>query len=293
VVALIGVSIIVFMLARITGDPTALLVPYEATQEDVDSLRAMLGLDKPLYVQYWKFISMIAQGDFGVSLKWNRPCLSLFLERFPATLLLASAAMVWSLIIGILIGIRSAVKVGGWFDNFGRTFALLGQGLPHFWLGLMLILLFAVKLRWLPSSGFGSFQHLIMPSFTLGWFLAASLTRLTRSTMLDVLDTNYITMARVKGVPEKAVITKHAFKNAMIPVVTMAAMNFVIMLNGTVMTETVFNWPGVGRLIVDAILARDYMVVQACVLIASILFVLINLLIDILYAYIDPRIRYE
>lgn len=289
---IIGVSIIVFALTHISGDPVALMLPPEATQVEIDAMRTALGFDKPLYVQYWIFISRAAQGDFGESVRWQRPSMEIFLERFPATLLLGSASMIWALTVGLTVGILSAVYVGRWFDNFGKIIALMGQALPVFWLGLMLMLLFSVKLRWLPTSGTGGLKYLVLPSLTLGAVFAAAITRLTRSAMLDVLDSEYIKMARTLGIPETIVVAKQAFKNAMIPVLTMAALNFIVLINGTVITETIFNWPGIGRLIVDAIFARDYPVVQTVLLIASSLFVFTNLLVDILYAYIDPRIRY-
>lgn len=293
IVCIIAVSIIVFMLSRLSGDPLTLMLPPEATVQDREALRQQLGLDKPLYTQYWRFISGAARGDLGESLRWKQPIMGMFLERFPNTLQLAVAAMAWALLIGITFGILSAVKVGTWFDNFGKIFALSGQAVPGFWLGLMLILLFAVKLRWLPSCGMGGLQYLVLPSLTLGAFYAAALLRLTRSAMLDVLDSDYIKMARIKGMPEILVILKHAFKNASLPVLTMLALNFVVLLNGTFIIETIFFWPGVGKLVVDAIYQRDFPVIQACALIASILFVFANLVVDILYAYLDPRIRYQ
>lgn len=293
VIYLIGLSIIVFMLARLSGDPLTLMMPPEAKKEDWDLMRKQLGLDKPVYVQYWKFISGAARGDFGQSIRWNRPTLEVFLEYFPNTLLLGSAAMALSLLIGIPFGIISAVRVGTWVDNFGKIFALMGQSLPVFWLGIMLILVFAVQLRVLPTSGIGSWKQLIMPAFTLGWYFTAAQARLTRSAMLDVLDSEYIKMARIKGVPESLVILKHALKNALLPVITMAALNFVVLLNGTVITESIFAWPGVGRLVVQAIFSRDYPVVQTCVFIAGSLFIFTNLAVDLLYAYLDPRIRYH
>jgi peptide/nickel transport system permease protein len=289
----LGVSIFVFALIHVSGDPVALMLPPEATQKQIDAMRSSLGFDKPLYVQYWIFISGALQGDFGKSVRWQRPCMELFLERFPNTLLLGTASMIWALLIGLSVGILSAVNVGRWFDNFGKIIALLGQALPVFWLGLMLMLLFSVKLRWLPTSGTGGLQYLVLPSLTLGALFAAAITRLTRSTMLDVLDSEYIKMARIVGVRGSTVVIKQAFKNAMIPVLTMAALNFIVLINGTVITETIFTWPGVGRLIVQAIFARDYPVVQTILLIASSLFVFTNLVVDILYAYIDPRIRYQ
>jgi peptide/nickel transport system permease protein len=293
VICLFGISIIVFLLSHLSGDPALLMAPPEAKPEDIEQIRVTLGLNKPLYVQFWLFISKAVQGDFGNSIRWGKPCLELWLMRFPNTLLLGGASMLFTLVVGLPTGIFSAVKAGRWFDNFGKAFALAGQSLPVFWVGLMLMLIFAVTLRWLPTSGMGSWQHLLMPTFTLGWYFTAAITRLSRSAMLDVLDSEYIKMARIKGLPEYVVILKHGFKNAMIPIITLAALNIVTLLNGTVITEMVFNWPGIGRLIVDSIFARDYPMVQTCVLIASALFIFINLFVDILYAYIDPRIKYH
>jgi len=206
---------------------------------------------------------------------------------------LGAASMVFALFFGIPVGVLSAVKVGRWFDTFGKVFALLGQALPVFWLGIMLMTFLSVYLKLLPTSGIGGLKHLVMPAITLGWYFTASLVRVSRSAMLDVLDTEYIKMARLKGVAERWVIMKHALKNAMIPIATLGAINFVILLNGTVITETVFNYPGVGKLVVDAIFKRDFPVVQTCVLISSCLFIFTNLFIDIFYSYVDPRIKYE
>jgi len=293
VICLLGISIIIFMLSHLSGDPALLMSPPEATPEDIEQLRVTLGLNRPLHVQYWVFISNALQGDLGESIRWGKPCLEVWLSRFPNTLLLGGAAMLFTIIVGLPTGIISAVKLGSWFDKFGKVFALMGQSLPVFWVGLMLILFFSVILGWLPTSRMGSWQHLLMPAFTLGWYFTASLARLSRSAMLDVLDSEYIKMARIKGVPESLVIAKHALRNALVPIVTLAALNLITLLNGTVITETVFNWPGIGRLIVDSIFARDYPLVQTCVLIASALFIFTNLFVDILYAYIDPRIRYQ
>ena len=292
-ICIIGVSIIVFSLTRITGDPVALMVPPEATQEDIEDMRKILGLDKPIYVQYGRFVADAIKGDFGQSIRWSIPCWDLFKERFPNTLQLGLASMIIAVFLGIPVGIVSAVKVGKWFDKFGKILALLGQALPVFWLGIILMLVFAVWLRLLPTSGMGGFANLIMPSFTLGWFFTAALARLTRSAMLDVLDMEYIKMARVLGISENKVVWKQALKNAFIPILTLGALNFIILLNGTVITETVFNWPGVGRLVVDAIFQRDFPVVQMCLLISSSLFIFTNLFVDVLYAYVDPRIRYD
>lgn len=217
----------------------------------------------------------------------------MFWDRFPNTLKLAVASMAFALLFGLPIGIYSAVRVGGPFDNFGKAFALMGQALPGFWVGIILIIFFSTHLRWLPTSGMGSWKHYLMPAFTLGWYTMAALTRLSRSAMLDVLDSEYIKMARIKGVSEFWVYMKHAFKNASAPVVTMSALQFVTLMNGTMIIETVFNWPGLGRLVVESIFGRDYPVVQMCVLISSAFFVFTNLLVDIVYAYLDPRIRYQ
>ncbi|MBW2053258.1 MAG: ABC transporter permease [Deltaproteobacteria bacterium] len=292
-ITVIGISMIVFLLTHLSGDPVALMAPQSATKEDLEQIRKDRGLDKPIYVQYWKYVSKAVQGDFGESLRWNMPAIDMFLARFPNTIKLATVAMTFALLFGIPTGILSAVKVGGKFDNIGKIFALMGQALPGFWVGIMLMLFFSATLKILPTSGMGSWKHYIMPAFTLGWYTTAALTRLSRSAMLDVLDAEYIKMARIKGVSELLVILKHAFKNASAPVVTLSALQFVVLLNGTMIIETIFTWPGIGRLIVDAIFARDYPVVQMCVMISSSLFVLTNLLVDILYAYLDPRIRYQ
>ncbi|MBW1705956.1 MAG: ABC transporter permease [Deltaproteobacteria bacterium] len=287
------ITIVIFMLTRLSGDPALLMVGPEASDSDIAAIRVSLGLDKPLYVQYWSYISNILRGDFGRSLRWGVPTLVLFGERFVNTLKLGAASMVFALFFGIPVGVLSAVKVGRWFDTFGKVFALLGQALPVFWLGIMLMTFLSVYLKLLPTSGIGGLKHLVMPAITLGWYFTASLVRVSRSAMLDVLDTEYIKMARLKGVAERWVIMKHALKNAMIPIATLGAINFVILLNGTVITETVFNYPGVGKLVVDAIFKRDFPVVQTCVLISSCLFIFTNLFIDIFYSYVDPRIKYE
>jgi ABC-type dipeptide/oligopeptide/nickel transport system permease component len=293
IVSLVAVTIIVFMLVHLSGDPAVLMAPPDATQGDLQKMREAMGLTKPLYIQYGVFLANIVKGKFGSSFKWDKPCLEIWFERFPNTLVLAVTAMAFTLFIGLPVGILSAVKVEGWFDRFGKIFALLGQSLPVFWVGLMLMLIFSVTLGWLPTSGRGGIRHLVMPAVTLGWYFTAAICRLTRSSMLDVLDHDYIKMARIKGVSKYGVVLKHAFKNASIPILTLGTLNFILMLNGTVITETVFNWPGIGRLVVEAIFSRDFPLVQACVLIGSFFFIFANLLVDVLYAYIDPRIVYE
>jgi peptide/nickel transport system permease protein len=244
-------------------------------------------------VQYVTFVTDLLRGDFGKSFYYRMPVLELYLSRLPNSLLLAACAMLFSLFIGIPSGILAAVRLGGWWDRVGKIFALLGQSLPSFWVGLMLILFFSVHLGWLPSSGSGTIWHVLMPAFALGWLFAAAHMRLTRSSMLEVLGSEYVKLARLKGLPEAMVIAKHAFKNALIPVLTLAGINLVIMVNTTVVVETVFAWPGVGRLLYEGIAFRDFPVVQATVVLCGAMIVTVNLIVDVLYAVIDPRIRYE
>jgi ABC-type dipeptide/oligopeptide/nickel transport system permease component len=293
IITIIGISMIVFFLTHLTGDPVALMAPQSATLQDLEKIRKDYGFDQPIYIQYWKYISGAVRGDFGNSIRGNMPAIEMFWDRFPNTLKLAVASMGFALVFGIPTGIFSSVRVGGKFDSFGKIFALMGQALPGFWVGIILIIIFSTKVRWLPTSGMGSWQNYLMPAFTMGWYTMAALARLSRSAMLDVLDTEYIKMARIKGVSEFWVFLKHAFKNAAAPVITMSALQFVNLMNGTMIIETVFNWPGLGRLIVESIFGRDYPVVQMCVLISSSFFVFANLIVDILYAYLDPRIRYQ
>lgn len=286
-------SLTIFLFVRMTGDPTLLLVEPGASKEDIEAIRERFGLDRPLWVQYGYFLGSLLQGDFGQSFYYRTPVLDLYLTRLPNSLLLAFAAMVFSLVVGIPAGILAAVRVGGFFDRAGKVFVLLGLSLPAFWVGLVLILFFSVFLEWLPSSGSGTVWHLLMPAFALGWFFAAAHMRMTRSSMLEVMGSEYIKLARLKGLPESRVIAKHAFKNALIPVLTLAGINLVIMINVAVVVETVFAWPGIGRLLYEGITFRDFPIVQAVVLIGGAMIVAVNLFIDILYGIIDPRIRLE
>lgn len=291
-VSLVLLSITIFCLVRITGDPAILMAEPGAKEEDLQAIRREFGLDRSYVVQYLVFVKNIARGDFGKSIYYRIPVFELYLQRLPASLLLASVAMAISLIIGIPVGIFSAVRVNTWFDSFGKIFAVLGLSLPSFWVGLMLILTISVYLNWLPSSGSGSVKHLIMPAFSLGWVFAAAHMRLARSAMLDVLGSEYIKLARIKGLSERLVIAKHAFKNAVIPVLTLAGINLVLMVNVAVVVESVFAWPGIGRLLFEGISFRDFPVVQVTVLMGGVMIVGVNLIVDVLYAYIDPRIRY-
>ena len=292
-ISLFLLSLTIFLLMRVTGDPAVLLAEPGASQADLDAIRAQFGLDQPLYVQYVSFITHLVRGDFGQSFYYRTDVFELYMSRLPASLLLAAAAMTFSLVVGIPTGIIAAVRVNQWWDSIGKVFALLGLSMPSFWVGLVMILFFSVYLGWLPSSGSGTALHLIMPAIALGWVFAASHMRLTRSSMLEVLGSEYVKLARLKGLPEALVISKHAFKNALIPVLTLAGINLVIMVNVAVVVETVFAWPGVGRLLYEGIAFRDFPVVQATVLLGGVMIVVVNLLVDILYAVIDPRIRYE
>lgn len=301
VATIIVVSMVVFLLTRVSGDPADLLItdPY-ATEEDLALFRRLTGLDRPLWEQYVKFLWNAVRGDLGTSIRWGEPVVSLVWDRFPKTMQLAVAALAIAFVVGLPIGALSALRPNSFLDNVGKIVALAGQSIPSFWLGIMLILLLAVKLGLLPTSGRGEglmspggWKYLIMPAFTLSSFSMAAIMRLTRSGMLDVLDSEYIKMVRLKGASQLVLVWKHAFKNALIPVLTVASLQLLNLLNGSVVIESVFGWPGMGSLAVLAVFGRDYTVVQFIVLVSSVMFVSVNLLVDILYAYIDPRIRYD
>jgi peptide/nickel transport system permease protein len=291
ILSLFLLSVTIFFFVRVTGDPAVLLVEPGASQADIAAIHKQFGLDRPLVVQYWLFITSLLQGDLGKSFYYQTPVMSLYLDRLPNSLLLAFVAMGLSLLIGIPAGIMASVQVGRFWDGFGKLFTLLGLSLPSFLVGLILILVFSVYLGWLPSSGAGTPLHLIMPAFALGWYFAASHMRLTRSSMLEVLGSEYIKLARLKGLPQFMVIAKHAFKNALIPVLTLAGINLVVMVNVAVVVETVFAWPGIGRLLYEGVTFRDFPIVQGVVILGGAMIVMVNLLVDILYAVIDPRIR--
>jgi peptide/nickel transport system permease protein len=286
-------SLTIFFFVRVTGDPAALLVEPGASPEDIAAIHHQFGLDRPLWIQYAIFMQQLLQGDLGKSFYYQTSVMQLYLSRLPNSLILAFVAMGFSLLIGIPSGILAAVRVGGFWDSIGKTFSLLGLSLPSFWVGLVMILFFSVYLGWLPSSGSGTPWHLVMPAFALGWYFAAAHMRLTRSSMLDVMGSEYIKLARIKGLPEALVIGKHAFKNALIPVLTLAGVNLVVMVNVAVVVETVFAWPGIGRLLFEGISFRDFPVVQGVVILGGAMIVMVNFMVDILYAVIDPRIRLE
>lgn len=291
VVTLFILSITIFTVVRMTGDPALLLAEPGARPEDLQRMREQWGLDRPWPVQYMSFMHNVFRGELGKSFNYRLPVSELYFQRLPNSLQLALVATLISVLIGVPAGLLSAVKVNGFWDNIGKILALMGLSIPGFWLGLVLILVFAVWLKWLPTSGQGGWQHLVMPSIALGWYFAASLLRLTRSSMLEVMRSEYIKLARLKGLPETVVLALHAFKNALIPVFTLAGVNLVIMVNAAVIVEVIFAWPGIGRLLYEGIFQRDFPLVQGVVVMAGFMIVGVNLIVDILYAYIDPRIR--
>jgi len=292
VYVIIGISVISFFFIHLSGDPVMLMLPADASNQEIEDLRQQLGFNDPIYVQYLRFAWQALRGEFGQSLYYKVPAMQLILERLPASLELAVAAMLIALVVAVPIGIISAMRRGSLLDMGSMLGALFGLSMPHFWLGIMMIMIFSVKLGWLPTSGRGTLAHLIMPSVALGLSLMAMFARLTRSVMLEVLSLDYIRTARSKGLKEWIVVAKHAFKNALIPLVTVAGMQFGFLLGGTVIIETVFAWPGVGRLVVQAIFNRDYPLVQAVVLVLAVIFVAVNFIVDMLYMYLDPQISY-
>ena len=285
-------SIFVFAMAHKTGDPRTVFLTTYTSQEQWDAWGERWGLDRPLIVQYSIWLGRAARGDLGESLRALRPVKTVIIERIPATLQLAASAAFFSVIIGVPLGVLSAVKRGSLLDYAGRTLALFGQALPPFWLGIMLILLFAVRIDWLPTSGRGGITHYILPSITLGWLTASGLLRIVRSSMLEVLDSEYIKLARAKGVSNRSVIWKHAFRNALLAPLTYAGLLLAAFITGAVVTETVFGWPGLGRLAVQSVNNNDFPTMTGIVLLFTVSYLGMNLLVDIAYAYIDPRIRY-
>jgi peptide/nickel transport system permease protein len=301
---LLGVSVIIFMVLHLApGDPAEIMLGSQATHADLERLRAELGLTEPLYVQYVHWLGLVARGDLGRSIWMKRPVLAEVLGRFKATLVLTGAALVLSTAGGLALGILSAVRPNSLLDRLSAVASLFGASMPVFWLGIVLMVIFALWLGWLPASGMfapyggGDLKdllvHLALPAFTLAAASVTIIARLTRSTMLETLGQDYIRTARAKGVVERAVVLRHGLKNALIPIVTVVGLQAGYLLGGAVLTETVFAWPGVGTLMVQGILARDFPLVQGCVLVVALSFVVINLVVDLLYAWLDPRIRYE
>jgi peptide/nickel transport system permease protein len=289
---MLGITIVAFVLVRLTGDPAAIILPPEASQETVDAFRREFGLDQPLYIQYARFVGDALRGDFGRSIRYKEPVGLLFLERIPATLELALSSMALALLVGIPVGILSAVRRNTWLDSGARFLALFGQAVPNFYMGLMLIMIVAVQWRMLPTGGRGSPDQLILPAVTLSAALMALATRFTRGAVLDVMRQDYVRTGRAKGLGENLVLRRHVLRNALIPLVTIIGLQVGSAFSGAVVTETVFSWPGIGRLMVQAINTRDFPIVQATVMIVSVIFVTVNLLVDLTYAWLDPRIKY-
>ncbi|WHY85978.1 ABC transporter permease [Neobacillus novalis] len=290
---LLGVATVAFFIARLTGDPVAIMLPPDATVEQMNHLRAQLGMDKPLVVQYGMFIWDLVHFNMGESIRYGEPTLSLITERLPATLELAGASLIIALIVAIPAGIISAIKRGTWFDRLVMSVVLIGQSMPVFWVGILLILLFSVTWRLLPTGGIGGWEHLIMPAFALGLHMMALITRLLRSSLIEALSSDYIRTARAKGLFPRKVIGKHALRNSLLPVVTIVGLQIGALLGGSVVTEVVFAWPGVGQMIIQAINNRDFALVQTAIILLAGIFVIINLIVDLLYVVIDPRIQYK
>jgi peptide/nickel transport system permease protein len=288
-----GISVITFLLLHVAGDPVQLLLSIEAKAEDAAILRKSLGLDRPLYVQYGIFLKGLLQLDFGTSLFIRESAFSLVMERFPATVQLTVAGMVIALAIAVPLGVVAAIRRYSLLDNLCTALAVSGQAMPIFWLGLMLIIFFAVQLRLLPASGRGTFLHLLMPAFTLGASLAPITMRMTRSKMLDILSADYIRTARAKGLREQIVLFRHALRNASIPIVTILGLQFGRLLGGAIVTEAVFAWPGLGTLALSAIRNFDYPLAQACILTMAFIIVIVNLGVDVLVGWLDPRVRFD
>lgn len=293
IITLLVLSVAVFLSVHLTGDPAAFLLGPDGGQVEYEQMKKNLGLDKPLPVQYAVFLGNAVRGDFGKSHTMGRSATELLVERFPATLQLAGVAFLLVILVGVPLGILSAVRRNSLFDQFGKFFAVAGIAAPSFWIAIMLILLFGGILKWLPTHGRGGIEYYILPAFVLSWASMAGVMRLTRSSMLEVLDSEYVKFARIKGLSEKMVIYKHALKNAVIPVLTFSGLTLAGLLNGSVVVEVVFAWPGLGRLMLQGISQRDFPVVQATVLAAGLFYITTTLLVDILYAYVNPRIRYE
>jgi peptide/nickel transport system permease protein len=291
VVVILGISILAFLILHVLGDPVLLLLPQNAGKEEFERYRHLLGLDRPLYVQYWKFLSRAALGDFGKSWYADTPAFRLVLERMPPTIYLTFSGLLVALLIALPLGIIAALKRNSWVDSLCTVVAVAGQATPIFWLGIMLIIVFAVRLRVLPASGYGTWQNFLMPAFCLGAALAPITMRLVRSGVIEVMNLEFIKTARAKGLAEPAVVVKHAFRNACIPVITVLGLQFGQLLGGAIITETVFAWPGVATLTVESIRNQDFPVVQCAVILLALLIVGVNLIVDVIVGFIDPRIH--
>jgi ABC-type dipeptide/oligopeptide/nickel transport system permease component len=293
IVTIFGVSVIVFVVARLSGDVARLYAPTDASPETLQAIRVQFGLDRPIPVQYVIFVRNALRGDFGNSFAYRRPAMEIVLNRLPVTLQLGLTSFVIGNVLGILLGILAALYRSRWMQWVVQSFALLGLAVPPFWLAVMLMLVFAVRLGWLPTSGMGTPAQMVLPVVSLSWFSLTFVMRVTRTSLMDTLDSEYVKLARIKGNPEWVVIIKHALRNALIPVVMLMGMQLAMLLGGSVFIENVFRWPGVGSLLVNSIDGRDYPLIQAITLITSSALVGIMLIVDILFVYLDPRIKYE
>jgi ABC-type dipeptide/oligopeptide/nickel transport system permease component len=291
-VVLVVLALTVFALARVTGNPADLLLPEDATRDDRQHLLTALGLDRPLHEQLTRFLKGAITGDLGTSIRYRKPAVEVFMERLPNTLTLVPIALLSAVLISIPLGLLAAVYRGTWIDRLSGGIAVLGIATPSFWLGIVLIYIFSIQLGWLPSARMGGPQHYILPTITLAAFLVAGMMRLVRSSVLEVLDSEFVKLARIKGLSQTVVIWKHCLRNALIPVVTLFGVFFALLVTGAIVTETVFAWPGVGRLTYEAVIFRDYPLLQAVIMMKAIIVLGVNLCVDILYAYLDPRVRY-
>lgn len=291
-VTVLLVTLIIFVIVRQIGDPTHLMLPPEATDADRALLRNQMGLDRPVAVQYGRYLLELVSGNLGLSYRYSRPAFGVVLEALGPTLLLTLSALALAIVTGVPLGVASAVRPNGRIDRYAQVFAVIGQAAPPFLFSLLFIKLFSIQLGWLPTGGYGSPRYLVLPALALGWYSSAGILRLTRSSMIEVLDTEYVKFARIKGVPERVIVYRHALRNATLPVITFISLQFGILMGGAVSVEFVFAWPGVGRLILESISNLDYTVVQAAVTVGALIFTSVNLAVDIVYAAVDPRIRY-
>lgn len=291
VLVMFGVSVMIFYSLHLTGDPAAVMMPPGSNQDEINHFRIAMGFDKPLVWQYGHYLNGVLHGDLGQSLRYEQPVTELIAQRVPATLLLAITALAWSTLAGLFLGLVSAVWRNSFWDLLARLLAFSGQAIPVFWLGLLMILLFSLHLRWLPSSGYGKASQLVMPAISLGAYYMSAIARLVRASLIDVLHLDYIRTAQAKGLSPWRILIRHGLRNALIPVVTIQGMYFASLLGGALVTEIIFAWPGIGRLAVQAIQNRDFPLVQAIVLLAALVFVMVNLVIDLLYVVLNPRIR--
>ncbi len=293
IITLVVLSIVVFFGSELTGDLALSLATADTTQEELEEIRRKLGLDRPAYIRYARYMSNLAQGDLGVSGTSRRQVSEMMAERIPPTLQLAAVGLLLAMVVGIPLGVLAAVKRNTILDQISKLFAIVGMSAPQFWVAIMLIMLFGAQLKWLPTYGRGGLDHYILPGIAISLFVMAGFMRLTRSSMLEVLDSEFVKFARIKGLQERLVIFKHALKNAIIPVLTFGGVSFAGLLNGAIVVEVVFAWPGLGRLMLDSIRERDTVVIMATILTSGFLYILMSTIVDILYAYVDPRIRYQ